>query len=78
MEDQGKMEMEKERIIPITILSSRHHDEEQHNKSDENDNKGLSNPTSSSSAHIGKKQFLVQKVQIYNLNFRAKKICIFI
>ena len=30
------MEADKERIIPITILSSQHH------KSDENDNKGLS------------------------------------
>ena len=65
MEDHGAkgaaMEMEKERIIPITILSSRHHDEEQHNKSDENDNKGLSNPSgSSSSAHYGKNQFTVQ------------------
>ena len=33
------MEADKERIIPITILSSQHH--HQH-KSDENDNKGLS------------------------------------
>ena len=33
------MEADKERIIPITILSSQHH---HHHKSDENDNKGLS------------------------------------
>ena len=33
------MEADKERIIPITILSSQHHHQQ---KSDENDNKGLS------------------------------------